>query len=437
MIKKIEYFSFILILLLPFSLISGPAIPDISITFVGLFLLIISLYNKNFTEIFNYKWALFSFIFWFFLIFISIFAENKYLSFRDSLIFIRILFIPIFLYLWILKDINKISKLIVVIFTAIIFVCLDTIYQFLKYDPAYGFGSDIFGHVPEFYSRLTGPFRDLVPGAYISKFGLIGIIFIIQFIKNIKFQSLFIIIYLTLVGSVTYISGERMALATFMLGLMILIVFFNKKRLIIFFSMCCILLSIYIINKTHPIYNDYKIIESTPYHLGLTVEKNYICNQNENCKKIIKLQPDFFVVIKNFNKSAYGQIYSLGLKMWKDHPFLGVGLNNFTFLCNNDERYKNKIKNYNCVTHPHNFYLQWLIETGVFGLALFFLYIFFIYYFIINKFQSPYAAISLATLTILFWPIMSTGSLLKNWMGVSTFFIMGICLSLTRFKQKI
>ena len=44
---------------------------------------------------------------------------------------------------------------------------------------------------------------------------------------------------------------------------------------------------------------------------------------------------------------------------------------------------------------------------------------------------------ALTTLIILFWPIMSTGSLLKNWMGVSTFYIIGICLSFIRIKQHI
>ena len=55
---------------------------------------------------------------------------------------------------------------------------------------------------------------------------------------------------------------------------------------------------------------------------------------------------------------------------------------------------------------------------------------------LITKSDSPFATLSLITLIILFWPIMSTGSLLKNWMGVSSFYIIGVCLSLSRIKQK-
>jgi len=197
------------------------------------------------------------------------------------------------------------------------------------------------------------------------------------------------------------------------------------------------LLSI-LINKTHPIYNDYKILESTPYHLGLKIEKEIKCKNNDQlqCKKIINLQPSFLEIIKNFDQSAYGQIYGLALKMFNDHKLQGIGMNNFNYLCKNDERYKNVIKNYNCVNHPHNIYIQWLVETGIFGLLFFIIYLYFIIQFIIMNNFNKYSLISLSTLIILFWPIMSTGSLLKNWNGISTFFIIGICLTLSKIKQK-
>ena len=98
-------------------------------------------------------------------------------------------------------------------------------------------------------------------------------------------------------------------------------------------------------------------------------------------------------------------------------------------------RYIGVMKNYNCTSHPHNIYLQWLIEIGIIGLLLFLFYLFYLFYFIFNK-KSEYSLISIATLLILFWPIMSTGSLLKNWNGISIFFIVGICLVITNLKKK-
>ena len=101
-------------------------------------------------------------------------------------------------------------------------------------------------------------------------------------------------------------------------------------------------------------------------------------NTQIRCKKTNNLKPRFIEIIKNFEDSAYGQIYKLGIKMFNDHKLHGIGMNNFTYLCKNDDTYKNVIKNYRCPSHPHNIYLQWLTETGIFGLIFFLVYLFFI-----------------------------------------------------------
>ena len=62
-----------------------------------------------------------------------------------------------------------------IIFSCVVFVCLDCLYQFFNYRPEIGYGKDLLGFMPHWYGRLTGPFyQELIPGAYISKFGLIG-----------------------------------------------------------------------------------------------------------------------------------------------------------------------------------------------------------------------------------------------------------------------
>ena len=128
MIQRIEKLAYLLILILPFSLIIGSAIPDISISLIGLFFLSLLFFKKKYQDIYTHQWILVSILFWFFLIVISLFSQNKYLAFGDAIIFLRILFIPIFIYVWILKDENRIKQLTLVIFLAVVFVCLDTIY---------------------------------------------------------------------------------------------------------------------------------------------------------------------------------------------------------------------------------------------------------------------------------------------------------------------
>ena len=116
MLNKISIFFKYLIIILPISFISGPAIPDLTITFSLIFFLFLIYYNKNFKLFFNNNLFILSIIFWGYLLMISIIAENKYLSFRDAVIFIRILFIPILFFYLFSLDKKYLEKIIAVIF---------------------------------------------------------------------------------------------------------------------------------------------------------------------------------------------------------------------------------------------------------------------------------------------------------------------------------
>ena len=98
LIKIKSYFAY-LYLLIPLFLITGPAIPDITITFGGIFFLLwFFFYERKHDLIEKNNFFYITIIFWISLIFVSFFAINKEKSFQDSLIFIRILLIPICCY---------------------------------------------------------------------------------------------------------------------------------------------------------------------------------------------------------------------------------------------------------------------------------------------------------------------------------------------------
>ena len=439
MINIISKFLIYSIFILPIALITGPAIPDIIITLSGIFFIFYVFYKNEYSNILGEKLFLISILFWLYLLFISFFAENKIISFRESIIFIRVLLIPIFIYFWISNKSPRLEKILLVIFICIIFVVIDTLFQFTQYDGQNGFGKDLLGFQSDWYGRLTGPFGDeLIPGAYLSRFSFLGLVFLLIFIKDSKTKIAICTIYLSVMGLAIFATGERMALATYSMGLLFLLLFYKNYRSIFLISLVLLISLILLTKIIHPSYNDFKIIKSTPYHLGLTVEKSFICetDKKKECKKIINLQPSFSKVIKNFDKSPYGEIYLLSWEMFKDNVVFGIGLNNFTNLCENNLKYNNLMKNYVCVSHPHNFYIQWLVETGIIGLFLFLTYLLYLFYFILFKNYNKFSLISIATLLVLFWPVMSTGSLLKNWNGVSTFFIIGLCIALTKIKKE-
>ncbi len=433
----INKFFIFMFMFIPIFLITGPAIPDLAVTLCGIFFLFNFIVLKKDLFFFKDKFFIISIIFWISIIFISFFAFNKARSFQDSIIFLRLLIIPTISYFLFFSNEEKIKNVIIIIFGCVIFVLIDTLFQYFNYRSEFGFNTDILGFKSEWYGRLTGPFgNELVPGAYISKFGLLGYLFF-YFFKNIKYKNFLEVLYLSLIGFVCFGSGERMALATYFLGLFFLLIFLKNKRLIIF---CSIVLSIslmFLSFKIHPFYNDYKIISSTHYHQGLTVEKYYDCreNQQKKCKKIINLQPSFIEVLKNFKSSAYGEIYKVGLVMFRDNPFTGVGISNYQISCIKNNKYNNLMVNYDCASHPHNTYIHWLSEGGLISFSSFILLLTSILYILIKgNNKNIFNYISIACIIILFWPMMSTGSLIKNWNGVLTFYIIGLCICLNRIK---
>ena len=433
--KKI--FSYIF-LLIPLFLITGPAIPDIAISAGILFGVCYFVYIKQYKDLLKTNFFKITIIFWLSLIIISFFSYNKVNSFQDSLIFLRFLLIPLFCYFLFFKNKEIFQRVLLIIFILVVFVALDTIYQFLNYTSENGFGEDLLGFKSNWYGRLTGPFGDeLIPGSYLSKFGLLGFAWIIS-TKKLENKIIFQAIYLSSILLVCYASGERMAFATFSLSLMILLIFLKGFRKSIFFSIIIGIFFIILSNYLHPFYNDFNIIESTQYHKGQKIEKLFPCDDNtdEICSKIINIQPSFIKVIKNFSTSAYGEIYMLSFKMFLDNPITGIGINNFKYLCNNNDSYKQMMVNYDCASHPHNIYIQWLAEGGLIVFILFIIYLIFIVRFIvINEGNKKFKIISLVVILTMFWPIMSTGSLIKNWYGITTFIILGICVCLSRFKN--
>ena len=210
MISNTEKFFLFFFMLIPVFLITGPAMPDIVISLSSIYFLFSFLIIRKNNWFLKDKLFIISIFFWLSMILVSVFAFDKVRSFQDSIIFLRFLIIPTTAYFLFLNSKQKIQFSIKVIFCCVCFVSIDTLFQFLNYESETGFGKDLLGFKSNWYGRLTGPFGDeLVPGAYISKFGLIGYLFFF-FIKPNKLNYFYEILYLSILGLVCFSSGERM-----------------------------------------------------------------------------------------------------------------------------------------------------------------------------------------------------------------------------------
>ena len=176
--------SLFLIYIFPILLITGPALPDIAMVLVSLFFLFYIIKNNEY-YILKQSWFLLGLLLWFWFIFVSIFAYNKSLAFADAIIFIRFLLFILAIQFYIIKTDKIRGNIIKLLFIFSIVILIDCLYQFFNYDNEIGFMGDIIGIKPEgLYGRLSGPFKDLVPGSILTKFFFISLIFIITTNKN-------------------------------------------------------------------------------------------------------------------------------------------------------------------------------------------------------------------------------------------------------------
>ena len=98
--------------------------------------------------------------------------------------------------------------------------------------------------------------------------------------------------------------------------------------------------------------------------------------------------------------------------MFKDKPLFGHGPKMFRVICA-DEKYATGVTP--CMTHPHNFYIQLLAETGIIGFLFLFSALSYVVYISLRQFKSiilkqkrpltDYQVCLLAGILITVWPL--------------------------------
>jgi O-antigen ligase len=387
----------ILFSLIPFFLITGPFLSDLSISLISLLFLIYCKKEKNFSY-FKNKYFYFFLIFWGYLISNSIINNFNIDSLKISFFYFRygVFVVAIFAIL------NVDDKIIKYFFWCT-FICftillLDGFYQYFV-------GENIFGlKSPQSY-RVSSFFHDeMILGSYLCRlwpifFGLS--IFVIK--KKNKSFFLFILIFI-LSEVLIFLSGDRAAFFYVNLSA-IFVILFSKKllklRLLILLSSILLIIIISFINPAAK----QRVIDQTIKQMNLDRkskdEKIYIFSEGHN----------------GHYTSAY--------KMFLDNKVLGVGVKNFRNTCRDERYYVNESS---CSTHPHNTYIQVLAETGIIGFLFLITILFYfckhIFKHLIYKFKGKYYLSDfeiciLSGIAIFLWPFAPTGNVFNNWITIT------------------
>jgi O-antigen ligase len=147
------------------------------------------------------------------------------------------------------------------------------------------------------------------------------------------------IAFFILLSGLIFISGERSAFFLYFLSIIFIIIFsknFHKLKIVLF---CGSLILIFI------------------FTFNFSEVKHHMLSDPASSMK------------KSIFTPSHDSLFRTAYKMFEDKPVFGHGPKMFRIIC---KEYKYQIGIDPCDTHPHNFYLQLLAETGMIGFLFLF-----------------------------------------------------------------
>jgi len=489
--KYINYYKY-LFFLFPFFLVTGPFLPDLTISFLSLIFLFILIKTVNKKLFINNLFYFFLF-FYFYIIINSFFSYNSIISLKSSFPYIRMIFFAFFL-AYLLNKIEDLSRII--LFSLIIcyaVLLLDSAYQFVT-------GFNVLGYKAT--DRISSFFGEkLVMGSFVSR--TLPIALSILFFVKIRFTELFKVFIIFVSGILVYLSAERLAFAYYLITLIFFILInFSKKKLfitVLFFFFTLLILfhvkpnsfdrlffqtvkqskqtSYYGFSYRHELhfitafnlFNDSKLfghgLKSFRYLCGL---KNYaptekiifdntvfssIEGQAFLLDNLSYKSNNLLIVEKNFDNKRLAKIISEtnfdefylfrkldeGLYSYKfPNVFNGIYVKNNDFVRKGDPLGFNYEFPNGCNTHPHNIYFEFMSELGLLGLVFLLAGFFYILYNILMTLKNIYfkkninsnSALLFSLLGVFasIFPLFPSGSFFNNWLSSILYFNIGFLI---------
>ena len=369
------------------SLILGPFFPDLIVSLSSFFFLFYLFRHKSYFY-FTIKPLIIFFIFCIYCILVSIFfAKDILLSFGSSLFYFRIGVFSCLIWYLLEQDkkiLNYFYYALVISFSALI---VDGYIQFFT-------GTNIVG-LTKAGDRISSFFgNELIMGSYLSR--LFPLLFALFIVKEKKKLELYVMIFFfVLLSGLVLISGERASFFLYVLSFIFIIIFvkgYTKLKTI--FLVGSLIITIIIISSFDQV-------------------KNRILSDPKS------------TITKFIFTPAHDSLIRTAYNMFLDKPLFGHGPKMFRVICK-DEKYAVGITP--CMSHPHNFYVQLLAETGIIGFSFLFSAFAYVLYCAYRQLKSivlrqkryltNYQVCLLAGILITVWPLTTNGNFFHNWLMI-------------------
>lgn len=333
-----------LAVLFPATLLAGPAVAEILGILIAVLFLVHTFRERDFGWL-RARWVQLLLALCAVLTLSQLFAIDPLDGLKRGILYIRFPLLAAALAFWVLRDEATQRRVLLVLLLSVIALALDMLLQLLT-------GSDLFGrtyHQMIGFVRLTGPFSGPRPGITLVWIAFPAIFYAIDLVRRrAKPGSAKVVGYLAcalligLVLAMIHASGERMALCYALFGLALAVLLARPVRWF-FLAMVAVMLFAFTVGMIR----DPQIID----------------------RQVTRAAHE----IANFDQSIYGRVWISAWRIAQDHPLTGVGIKQFRTVCP-DPVYGSALLDapaHRCAMHPHNFYVELLVETGAISLLLF------------------------------------------------------------------
>jgi len=418
--KNFLYYS---IILFPLTYVFGVFITEL---FLGLIVIFFLIKNRNIKYFFDKKFI--------FLLLVSLYIGlNGFFQIDDNLKISSIFhFRYIIFSLSILfcleyfekKEFSQNKILLYSIFLFVFLILVDGIFQFFT-------GVNFFGY-KIVQNRISGIFgSELILGSFLIKILPILTWLLFYYKFEIKKNQKKLIIFFSLSLICIFLTAERTSLGLTLIYFILILIFIKPLKRIFLFSLIISFIFVCLVSTV-------QLGKTDPVNRIFIKTFNQFTNQYFVKNKTKKLLDEGFKLDKDlirdniliFSKDHTGH-FKLAFNLFKENPIFGVGPKGFRHHCRKVQ-YDPDIGI--CSTHPHNFLVQIISETGLVGFLIY-LYIILFIIFKLNKIRlidnsshikrQSLAIISIGLFINLF-PFLPSGNFFNNWISIINYYYLGI-----------
>ena len=417
-----------LFIFFPLSFIAGNLLVNLNLLLVIIFGSIF-LIKKNIKI--NYDSLIL--IFFFFCVALIISSIFNQINISKAFLYLRFLIFYFICFNLVKEKVFDLNKIFYFYAIVVAIICLDLIFQYFLGYNMIGLKIHQFGAIQK--EVPTSFFQDQkIAGSFILNFGFyLAFIIFSKFNKNNFYSIILKSFLISLVSISIFISFQRMPMVIWIFFLTIYgIIYYKSKLLPILLSFAILTLFISSFSSKEIVVS-YNSFYANTKIMGSRTFKNYNIMKDEKLWEEIKADPS---KIQHFERgTGHSSLFAQAFYIWNDSKILGTGYKNFY-----NKTVEKKLSR--ATTHPHNYYLDVLVSTGLVGLIILIAYLMIlfskaIYSLRINiktRNQKKFDVLMLAFINFLifFFPLKSTGSFFTT--SSSTYMMITLVILLSQLQ---